>query len=486
MSRSRIYKRLFIPYVLALLLGLGGAWLAATQLFSETLENRLHSQLAHTVELLANGSFPYTPRLLRRMSRLIRADIALLDASGRISVSTLASASTQNSVSTPASASTPGDERQALAPHLKTLVRDTVTGDERPATRRFKSGGHQYLLVWNTVPDSRDSRVKYIAAFSSLSDIQHTNQRIAMWLGAVALTGLLLLAWIGHRVSQSITLPIRELAQMASEIAVGNRDIRARIHRRDEIGDLARALNSMAIKLDDYDREIAEQSRMATLGQMTARIAHEIRNPLTAIKMQLQLLKETASAEHLPLLNSLLDETRRLELIVLSTLQHKKIATPVFSATSLNNLVEEIVQLLRLQFEHQDIELSLSLDAELPAVAVDRDMITQIILNLLLNAREELPDGGRIRISTGTTHGNDERQPDSVYFSVDDSGPGIAESHWRTLFTETTSNKPGGFGLGLRLCHELAELHHGHIRIEHSDLGGACFRVSLPLTEPPP
>ena len=456
MSRSRIYRRLFTSYVLVLLLGLGVAWFAATQLFSETLEKRLQTQLIHTVEMLSSGIFPYTPQLIERLSRLIRADIALLDPDGIIVISTF-----------------DGNSRQ-LQQRFNEILADTT--DSHAHIQEFESADQRYLLVWRNVSETRDTRIASIATLSSLSDIRDTSRRVAVWLGTGAISGLFLLAWFGHRISRGITLPIKELAHMAGEIAVGNRSIRATIHRRDEIGDLAAALNTMAVKLTDYDHEIAEQSRMATLGQMTARIAHEIRNPLTAIKMQLQLLRETAAEQNIAVLNSLLDETRRLELIVSSTLQHNKTANPVFIRTNINSLITEIVQLLRLQFEHQQLLLRLSLDPDLPQTEIDRDMITQILLNLLLNAKDELPNGGEIHVSTGTC--NDDRD---IWFAIDDSGPGIPNEKWATLFTDPASAKPGGFGLGLRLCRELAEHHNGRINIEHSSLGGARFIVTIPL-----
>lgn len=459
-SRSSIYRRLFTPYVLALLLGLGGAWLAATVLFSETLEKRLHTQLTHAVEMLANGVFPYTPKLIERLSELIRAEIILLGPNGYATVSTLDSKS------------------QKLQHRLKKIL--SSASELNSNMQEFESNGHQYLLVWRKTSAGRDSRVTIIAALSSLSDIHETNQRMAMWLGGWALSGLLLLAWIGHRVSRSITQPIKELANMASEIAVGKRNIRAKIHQHDEIGELANALNTMAIKLVDYDQEIAEQSRMATLGQMTARIAHEIRNPLTAIKMQLQLLKESANEPGKSVLNSLLDETRRLELIALTTLQHKGTVNPDFTRTNINRLIEEIVQLLRLQFEHQDLMLVQSLDPELPEAKIDRNMITQILLNLLLNAKDEMPNGGEIHLSTGL-----HARKHEIWFAIDDSGPGIPEQNWETIFTDASSNKQGGFGLGLRICRELAEVHNGRIEIGHSQLGGARFTVTLPASDGP-
>jgi signal transduction histidine kinase len=457
MLRSTIYKRLFIPYVLTLLLGLGGAWFASTQLFFETLENRLQSQLMHAVSMLSSGTFPYTPRLLDRLSKLIRADIVLLGPDRDEAISTLE-----------------GHNKQ-LTKRFDELFGETAAS--LPSVRKFTFSGHSYLLIMDSTSDKRDPRVAYVAAFSDLSDLQATNRRIAGWLGAGAVAGLILLAWVGHRISQSMTLPIKELARMASEIAVGNRSIRAVVRRGDEIGDLAGALNAMLEKLTTYEHEIADQSRMATLGQMTAKIAHEIHNPLTAIKMHLELLKESADNQNMAVVDCLLDETRRLELIVLSTLQHKRKATPSFTDTALNGLIEEIVKLLKPQFEHQGLAFALLLNPALPKASFDRDMMTQVLLNLLLNARDEMPDGGTIEISTGTNEDNR-----CIWFAVDDTGPGIPEQQWSTLLNEPVSVKPGGFGLGLRLCREIAEVHGGEIRIGHSSLGGARFTVFIPAS----
>jgi signal transduction histidine kinase len=455
MPRNTIYKRLFLPYVLTLLLGLGGAWFASTQLFIETLENRQQSQLMHTVTMLSNGSFPYTPGLLDRLSKLIRADIVLLGPDRDISISTLK------------------DPNNQLAERFDEMLGKTAVA--LPSVRKFTYSGHSYLIIMDSISDNRDPRVAYVAAFSDLSDLQAANRRIAGWLGTGAFAGLILLAWVGHRISQSMTLPIKELAHMAGEIAVGNRNIRAVVHRADEIGDLASALNAMAEKLNAYENEITDKSRLATLGQLTARIAHEIHNPLTAIKMHLELLKESSDDQSIVVLDCLLDETRRLELIVLSTLQYKRKAKPVFTHVALNGFIEEIVKLLKPQFEHQGLSFTLSLDPALPKAPLDRDMMTQVLLNLLLNAKDEMPEGGTIEISTGTDEDNRR-----IWFAIDDTGPGIPEQQWSNLFSEPVSIKPSGFGLGLRLCREIAQIHGGEIQVGHSSLGGARFTVFVP------
>ncbi len=456
-TRNKIYHRLFAPYVLILLIALGGTWLIASQLFTQTLQTRLQDQLSHTVKLLASGNIPLTPQLLQQLAILVRAQIVLIDRNGAIYQSALLH---------------PGggfvEELQALLPYkLK----------HQPEQAEVVTlAGQQFMLLLLQSRQLRDPRVYAIGALASLADIQQTRQRVAAWLWASALAGLLILMFIGFRLSRSITQPIQELAKMATEIAQGDRHVQAPIHRQDEIGHLAEALNEMARKLSSYEQEIARHSRMAALGKLTARIAHEIHNPLTAIKMQLQLLRESAQANDVNLIDRLLDEARRLELMVMSTLQYRKIPEPVFQPTRLNEVIEELHCLLQAQFEHQGLRLELHLDPDLPERAMDRDMMTQILLNLLLNARDALPEGGVISISNGVS---DDRS--HLYFAVDDNGPGIAEQDRDKLFSDSLSEKPGGFGLGLKLCAELAKAHQGKIEVTHSKLGGARFIVLLPL-----
>ncbi|RLJ16447.1 hypothetical protein DJ030_17000 [bacterium endosymbiont of Escarpia laminata] len=460
MFSDGIYKRLFIPYVVTLLFSAGMAWWMGSQLFSETLEKRLHEQLIHAVETLSRRDFPHTIGIVEQLSHLIRADLSLIGKDGLIDFTTFKG------------------EKGDLQTIVTGLLADHPNLLNSEYRHRVDLKGADYLLVMRPIETRGNRNISYVAALSNLSDIRATSHRMAWWLGLGVISGLLLVAWVGHRTSRSITLPIGELAEMAEKIAAGERQTSVTIHRQDEIGHLAAALNTMAGRLQEYEKTVAEQSRMATLGEMTARIAHEIRNPLTAIKMQLQLLKETSGKEDLAVLQTLLDEVGRLELIVSGTLQHRLPAKPSKTTIDVNLLIDEIIHLTRLQFEHQHIQLEMTPARSLPPLSADRDMLRQILLNLLLNAKDELPDGGKIFLSTGLETGGH-----SLWIAVDDSGPGIPPDRQVTLFDQPSSDKPGGFGLGLRLCRELVELHGGQIRVEKSKLGGARFFLSLPLQD---
>jgi signal transduction histidine kinase len=123
---------------------------------------------------------------------------------------------------------------------------------------------------------------------------------------------------------------------------------------------------------------------------------------------------------------------------------------------------------------HRGVRLELALAPQLPQLIVDAARIKQLLWNLLVNAVDELSDGGLIRLGTVA-------QSDHVLLTVEDSGLGIPEERRASLFTASTSRKSGGFGLGLALCKEIVELHGGCIELGDSELGGAKFSIHLPL-----
>ena len=447
-----LFQRLIFTYSLILLIGGVGSWWLADGLFSSTLEKRLAKQLENTNQLLARGEIPHTAGLLQRISNLMDADFILSDDQGRIQLSTLLEGSSITA----------------------NVLRNTTS--QPSVSRTLILDGQEYLLVQTRVIQRKQQHVALVSALAALSDIHSTSRQLAYWLSIGAVCFLLLLAWSGHLISRRITVPLGQLAKMAQQIASGKRDVQVAIPAQREIGELANALNIMSRELEQFESRIAEQSRMATLGEMTSRIAHEIRNPLTALKMQMQLLQEGCNPREVQLVDGLLKEVRRLELIVGTTLQHRQREKPQFQPTQLNGMIREIVDLIRPQFEHQNICIDSRLDVDLPMIDLDRNMLQQVMLNLLMNAKDELPEGGSIRLETQLSQDNL-----SVAIKVHDDGAGIDESDRNRLFAGSKSSKPGGFGLGLQLSRELIELHYGTIGVDESPLGGACFIIILPV-----
>lgn len=455
---QNLHFRLLFPFALALILATALAWWIATTMLTHTLENRLENQLIHVSEVLADGELPLTADLLQRLSHLLKAELTLIQSNGELGLSTLTESA---------------KILQPLAKHWRSAL-------DSPEATIIQEGKSPFMLVVQQLPNSRDSRYLAVAVVASLSDIQNAASRAAWWLGIAALFGTLILAWAGHKVILGITRPVQELAQMANQIATGCREVRVNIDQSNELGILANALNSMAKRIQIYEQEVAEQNRLMALGSMAARIAHEIRNPLTAIKLELQLLAESLPNEQRAMADSLLDETKRLELITASVLQVGQGTKLSPKPTDLNNPISEVTQLFKTQFEHRNIQLKTILKDNLPLALIDSDRIKQILVNLLVNAGDALVDGGTIQVETDKSD-----KANEVLFWVEDSGPGIPGENHATLFSGTNSSKPGGLGIGLKLSRELVELQGGEIQATAGDLGGARFVVKFPVENKP-
>jgi signal transduction histidine kinase len=248
------------------------------------------------------------------------------------------------------------------------------------------------------------------------------------------------------------------------------------VERDDEIGALARSLNAMADRLAAYEREMIEKNRLAALGTMAARIAHEVRNPLTALKLQLQLLAESARGEQRDTIAVLEDEVGRLELIVAGVLGQAQ-AGPLRlerRPVALDALIGEVLRLFRPQLAHRGIELEARASALPAPLSLDPDRLKQVLVNLLVNARDALPDGGLVRVSWDALAGG------GALVSIEDSGPGLPPEECERVLAGGVSSKPDGLGLGMRLSRELVEAHGGDLALRASPLGGLRVELRLP------
>jgi two-component system sensor histidine kinase HydH len=171
------------------------------------------------------------------------------------------------------------------------------------------------------------------------------------------------------------------------------------------------------------------------------------------------------------------NEVRRLELIVNALLQQGRASALQLAPADINRIVDDIAHLFRPHLAHQGIVLQTLLTPDLPPAPLDTDRFKQIIVNLLVNARDALGHGGTIRIETALASGGG-----AVVLGVADSGPGIPREQRSTLFTTPpASSKPQGLGLGMRLVAELVQGHGGSLSVDEADIGGALFEISLPV-----
>ncbi|TMD60216.1 MAG: hypothetical protein E6I87_07005 [Chloroflexi bacterium] len=234
------------------------------------------------------------------------------------------------------------------------------------------------------------------------------------------------------------------------------------------------------------ERQLFESEKLAATGRLAASFAHEINNPLEAMKNALYLVGEDlpAKAAARRYVQIATTETDRISKIVRQILGFYR-PSVVRAPVELNAIISEVVDLLRLQLRKARVEVRLELEPSLARIVASADQLRQILLNLTLNSTQAMPDGGEITIGTRAARhkrGAPAGAAESVILEIADNGPGIAPDVRDRLFEPfVTTKERGGTGLGLWICREIIQAHSGTIRVEAVAPRGTRFVISLPV-----
>jgi signal transduction histidine kinase len=302
----------------------------------------------------------------------------------------------------------------------------------------------------------------------------------ALFLAIAGAAALAFIALLGRT-----TRSLEQLTRAATVVGDGDLAPSLPTEHDDEVGALTRAFRQMIDRVGATMREIEVSRQMAVLGEFSAQLAHEVRNPLTGIKLNLQILDRRARLEkwnddeRMPL-QTCLHEIRRLDGVVRTALSVARPRSAERRSTSVHASLNHVLGLLAEEIDGRGIELSRSYRAAADLVLGDAAQLTGTFVNLMTNAIEAQPSGGRIFVGTrATTIAN---HP-AIEVTIADDGPGIPESAKSQLFQPFKTTKMNGTGLGLAMAMTTARQHEGHIRTIEPPVGmvGAAFIVTLPL-----
>jgi len=254
-------------------------------------------------------------------------------------------------------------------------------------------------------------------------------------------------------------------------------DVQARVSGGDEIGRLAVSFNNMIVRLKAFEQQRVESEKLAAADQMVAGFVHEVRNPMTSIKMLAQVLHGRLKdrPDDQEMLGSLVNEINRLDRIIQEMIHRTRPGELQREWRNLNKQVEDVVQLARQSLAESQIPIASQLAESSPEIYVDAEKIKQVLWNLILNARDAMPDGGSIAVATR------EIGETQIELIVEDSGPGVSEIDPERLFQPFFTTKPEGVGLGLPISRKIVEQHGGTLRLENRPEGGARATVVLPV-----
>jgi signal transduction histidine kinase len=228
---------------------------------------------------------------------------------------------------------------------------------------------------------------------------------------------------------------------------------------------------------EQTERLLQKSEKLALVGQMAAGIAHEIRNPLTSIKGFVQLFKSDQLREEY--YDIVLAELERINIIVGEFLVLAKPTVAVFKETDVRILIKDVVTLINTQSILNNVQIFVEFDRDLPMVSCEENQLKQVILNLLKNAIEAMPQGGNIDVQVK------EKEEGKISIQIIDQGIGIPKERIATLGEPFYTTKEKGTGLGLMTCYKIIESHNGELNIQSKVNVGTTIEVILPtITQP--
>ena len=316
-------------------------------------------------------------------------------------------------------------------------------------------------------------------------------------------------------IARFVGRPIRQLIRGTEAVARMDLDQEIHVETDTELGDLAASFETMRARLKEAvakneqftqsleekveertkqlqstQRQLIQSDRLASLGKLSASVAHEVNNPISAVLNLTMFLKRILGDDGIPEgrvgefrrhLGQIGDETERVGRIVSDLLAFSRRSSPRREPVDLNDIVRRTVSLIEHRGTLARVEVAMELGRDLPLVPCDGQQIQQVLLNLLLNALEAIDEEGRVTVRTGL-----ETATDHAVLQVEDTGQGIPEEHLLHVFDPFFSTKldEKGVGLGLAVAYGIVDAHGGRLDV-HSQVGwGTTFNVRLPLHPP--
>ena len=313
-----------------------------------------------------------------------------------------------------------------------------------------------------------------------------------MLLWAFGITAVLAIS-LSLFLTHFVTNPIQDLI-ITMERAERGLEARAEVKSSDDIGRLGEAFNSLLTKLERARRRVEryhyEQmkraDRLASIGEMAAGIAHEIKNPLAGIAGVIQVLRKNLPEgdQNKAVLEEVLSQVERMDKAVRNLLSFARPPEPKMTLVDVNELIGKLLDFLTPQFAKNGIVAERKLSSGLPWLTLDPDLLQQALINIALNALQAMPEGGKFVVETRATKPSGETAG-SVEIVFSDTGKGISLENLSRIFNPFFTTRQQGTGLGLSITQRIIEQHNGEINVLSTPGKGASFTISFPYPPNP-
>jgi signal transduction histidine kinase len=463
----KLHHRLVVPFALIALVATSATAYVALRVTARALRERVEAQILNTAALVGQSDFALNPAILSSVKAIAGAEVLTFSADGRVLASTL----------DPESAA----RRAALA--------DTAARNEALASNGTVSVlhhadcGEPCDIAYRRLAARPDAIVAVVA---SRAGLMAATRAVTRTIVVAAVVSVLVMALVSQAVARRVTAPLDELGRFAGDVSAGNYARRARASD-DEVGRLGAAFNEMLARLEHSQAALLRSEKLGVAGLVAARVAHDIRNPLSSMKMQTQLLRaglrqrenvgrRDTDAQSAEMLDAVLRDIGQVETVIAGLLELARPGELRRQPTRLDSLVREVLEQLGPQLAHRKIEVVTEMDAALPAVPLDPDRFRQALLNVVNNAADAMTSGGVLTVAV-------RRDGAAVALEVCDDGTGIAPELAGRVFDPFVSSKRDGVGLGLVNARAVVESHGGRIELAARAPRGTRATLTVPLAD---
>lgn len=300
-------------------------------------------------------------------------------------------------------------------------------------------------------------------------------------------------------ISILIDKPINNMIKTIRRIEKGDLSARMNVKQKDELGLMAKSFNTMVESLEKTKRELEEYhttqiekaAKLASLGEVASGIAHEIKNPLTGISCAIQVLQSELGEDDSKrtLITEVLNQIKRLDGTVKDLLVFAKPKPPYLVSLKIYDVIEKAMFLVNSEAKKQNITVETDINKDIPEMMMDPDQIQQVLLNLMINAVQAMPEGGKLSISVSVKDYKEVRSSITTTLKTDkvlavkiqDTGEGISREDMENIFKPFFTKKSKGTGLGLSISQKIIKGHGGEIICESNKGKGTVFIIYLPI-----
>jgi signal transduction histidine kinase len=454
MTVLRLHHRIVIPFaVIAVVATLASAFLALA-VVSRQFEARLQSQILNTSEVLSRGGFALNLAILRSVKAITGAEIITFDGAGAV-VSTTVDPSRADLIRSVMDSPYAAEARSAPGGLVREMVCDA------PCYVSYRAIADRPGLVVAVVVES--------------AEVAAAVRAVSRTIIVAAVASMLVLLIVSQLVARRVTRPLEDLVRFTHDVASGTPGRAA--EGSDEVGRLGRSFNDMLGRLDESKSALVRSEKLGLAGLFAARVAHDIRNPLAAMKINMQLLEPALANDEkkLSLARAVLHDIHQVEEVIRNLIELARPGELRLVPADLNAVIRTAIRHLDARLAHRKVIPALNLPDRLPLVMTDTERFSQALTNVIVNASDAMANGGALTI---TTHAEDGR----VVIDIDDEGAGIDPALADRVFDPFVSSKPDGVGLGLVNARAVVEGHGGRITLAPREPRGTRARIILPAT----